>query len=44
MTPQRLQIYLRDEASPSIDLAVLIERVTEGKVCVLDWIKAKDGR
>lgn len=42
MSPQRLQNYLQEKASPSIDLAVLIEKMTDGKVKVMDWIKVKD--
>lgn len=39
MSPQRLQNYLCGRSRPSIDIAVLIEKMTDGKVKVMDWIK-----
>ncbi len=42
MSPQRLQHYLLEKADPSISMVKLIEKITDGKVKVDDWIKAMD--
>lgn len=41
-----LRRYLNDLAKPSIDIAIKIEKETEGKVKVLDWAdpKLKDAK
>lgn len=39
MSPQRLQNYLQEGYCPNVELASFIEKITDGKVKILDWLK-----
>lgn len=42
ISPQRLQNYLNGKSMPPIAIAVTIEKFTEGKIKVEDWITPRD--
>lgn len=39
ISPQRLQIYLREGAVPPLELAYKIQEATKDKVKMSDWVK-----